>query len=301
MRLTKRVQDIAVSAALQTALLFSMPAWAGVSVIDDSGQTISLQRPAQRIVSLAPHTTELLFAAGAGKKVVGVSASSDYPKEVSRLPLTGDSTRLDLERITRLKPDLILAWRSGNNPRQLAQLRSLGFIIFESEPRNFDDIASTLDKLATLTDSAQGHDAATQFTQAMNRLQMRYQSREQVSVFYQIWRSPLMTLNSQHLVSQALRLCGARNIFAGLSQLAPTVSHEAVVSANPDAILLSDESSAGIDDWTTMRQLKAVRHQQVIRVNGRLLNRSGPRMPEAVATLCEQIDSVRHHTQRPLP
>lgn len=301
MRLTKRVQDIAVSAAWLTALLFSMPARAGVSVIDDSGRSVNLRAPAQRLVSLAPHTTELLFAAGAGKKVVGVSASSDYPKEVSRLPLTGDSTRLDLERITRLKPDLILAWRSGNNPRQLAQLRALGFVIFESEPRNFDDIASTLDKLATLTGSAQGHDAATRFKEAIDRLQTRYQARKQVSVFYQIWPSPLMTLNGQHLVSQALRLCGARNIFAGLSQLAPTVSHEAVVSANPDAILLSDESSAGIDDWTTMRQLKAVRHQQVIRVNGRLLNRSGPRMPEAVATLCEQIDSVRHHTQRPLP
>ena len=275
-------------------IFFCAIAHAEISVVDDSGRRVTLSSPASRIVSLAPHATELLFVAGAGKRVIGVSSGSDYPSEASQRPSTGNSSRVDIERITLLKPDLVIAWTSGNNPRQIAQLRQQGYAVFESEPRRFEDIATTLERLGTLTGSTDGRNAAAEFRRSLALLGERYQRRTPVTVFYQIWPSPLMTLNGQHLVSQALNLCGARNVFGGLPQLAPTVSREAVVSANPDAILISDESG-GFERWVNLTSLKAVRQQHLFKVNGKLLNRPTPRMLTAVSDLCEQIDTVRRH------
>jgi len=291
------------SVAKPVALLFVFCcaiAHAEISVIDDSGRRVTLPAPAKRIVSLAPHATELLFVAGAGKKVIGVSSGSDYPSEASQLPSTGNSSRLDIERVTLLKPDLVIAWSSGNNPRQIAQLRKQGYAVFESEPRRFEDIATTLERLTALTGSTQGSNAAADFRRSLALIGDRYQRRTPVTVFYQIWPSPLMTLNGQHLVSQALNLCGATNVFGSLPQLAPTVSREAVVSANPDAILISDESG-GFERWTNLNSLKAVRQQHLLKVNGKLLNRPTPRMLIAVSDLCEQIDTVRRHKQSTSP
>ena len=287
------------SVALLFIFFYSI-AHAEISVIDDSGRRVTLSASPKRIVSLAPHATELLFVAGAGNKVVGVSSGSDYPSEASQLPSTGNSSRLDIERITLLKPDLIVAWTSGNNPRQIAQLRQQGYAVFESEPRRFEDIATTLERLGTLTGSTQGSNAAAEFRQSLTLLSKRYQDRAPVSVFYQIWPSPLMTLNGQHLVSQALNLCGATNVFGGLPQLAPTVSREAVASANPDAILISDESG-GFERWKNLTSLKAVRQRHLFKANGKLLNRPTPRMLAAIADLCEQIDTVRKSQQPASP
>ena len=297
---TGLLRHIAVTAAL-IVLLAPAAARAEITVIDDSGQHVTLRSPAKRIVSLAPHATELLFASGAGKKVVGVSSASDYPAEALQLPSTGNSARIDMERIALLNPDLIIAWTSGNHPRQIAQLKKQGYVVFESEPKNFEAIAGTLEKLGKLTDSAQGADAAARFRDSIASLRRQYQGRDSVTVFYQIWPTPLMTLNSQHLVSQALSLCGATNIFGNLPQLAPTVSREAVLQANPDAILISDESGSGVSDWRKISSLKAVRQQQLFKVDGNLLNRAGPRMPDAIASLCKQIDSVRNHQSRQHP
>ena len=292
-----------LSVAKPVALLsvfFCAIASAKISVIDDSGQRVTLSAPARRIASLAPHATELLFLAGAGKKVIGVSSGSNYPIEASHISSIGNSVRLDIERITLLKPDLIVAWTSGNNPKQIAQLRQQGYAVFESEPRRLDDIATNLERIAILAGSTSGSNAAADFRRSLTLLGDRYRGRTPVTVFYQIWPSPLMTLNGQHLVSQALNLCGANNVFGGLHQLAPTVSREAVVSANPDAILISDDSGE-LERWTKLTSLKAVRQQHILKVNGKLLNRPTPQMLAAIADVCEQVDAVRRYQQPQSP
>ena len=159
-----RVRCFLVTLMLACAL--PMPsAQANLVVTDDSGHVLALPRVAERIVSLAPHTTELLFAAGAGSKIVGVSEFSDYPSEATKLPSVGSSMQLDIERIVALKPDLIIAWQSGNHARQVERLRKLGYPVFYSEPHRLDDIASTLEKLGTLAGSEQGPRAARAFRQ----------------------------------------------------------------------------------------------------------------------------------------
>ncbi len=278
---------------LAAALLLCAGARAEPAVTDDAGRRIALPSPATRIVSLAPHATELLFAAGAGAKVVGVSDYSDYPPEARQLPSVGGSRQLDLERIVALEPDLVVAWKSGNNPRQVARLRALGLTVFESEPRRFDDVATSLERLGTLAGSTQGREQAAEFRRRLAGLRERHAGRAPVTVFYQIWPSPLMTLNDAHIVSEAIRLCGGRNVFGHLPVLAPTVSREAVVKADPEAIFVSDERSDAFDRWRAFAHLKAVRSGHLFRIDGGLMNRAGPRLVEATDMLCERIDQAR--------
>lgn len=268
-----------------------------VSATDDGGHRITLPAPATRIISLAPHITELLYAAGAGPSVVGVSAWSDYPPAAEKLPVVADGSRLELERIIDLQPDLVIAWKSGSSARQVARLRKLGLIVYESEPKSFDDIARSLERFGALAGSTDGKQAAAAFRERLQDLRDHYRGRRKISVFYQIWPSPLMTLNGKHMVTDALRLCGATNIFAGLQQIAPTVSAEAVVTANPDAIILTDERSPAAERWRRLSQMKAVRHDNLFSVNGTLMNRAGPRILEGTAQLCERVESARKRLQ----
>jgi iron complex transport system substrate-binding protein len=279
------------------ALVFApvVSAFAAVSVIDDAKRTVTLPSPARRIVSLAPHATEMLFAAGAGSYIVGVTEFSDYPPEAKRLPSVGSGVSLDLERIIQLKPDLIVGWNNGNAATQLARLEPLGISVYKSEPYDFATIALSIERMAHLagTDAA-GHAAAEAFRARLKRLQDTYQQRRRITVFYQIWRQPLMTLNGSHLVSSALRLCGGENIFAGMPQLAPTVNVEAVLKANPEAIIASTgEQDDVFSPWRRFPSLKAVAGGNLISIDGELLNRSGPRVLDGTEKLCRQLDMVR--------
>ncbi len=280
-------------AGLLAALLPAAAAGATVSATDDSGRVVTLAAPAARIISLAPHATELLFAAGAGARVVGVSAYSNFPAEASRLPSVGDAMRADMERIIALKPDLIVGWKSGNNPAQLERLRALGLPVFDSEPRQFDDIASSLERLGALAGTVEGRAAAARFRADLRALRERYSARKPVRVFYQIWPSPLMTLNDAHIVSEAIRLCGGVNLFGKLAPLVPTVSREAVLKADPEAIFVSDEDAQAFGRWRGYGNLTAVRNDSLFRIDGGVMNRAGPRMLGATALLCEQIDAAR--------
>lgn len=283
------------------ALLATDTAQADITVQDDLGQSVTLTKPARRIISLAPHVTELLYAAGAGAQIVGASNHSDYPPQAAQIPSLGGYNALDIERIASLKPDLIVAWHSGNKPLQLARLRSLGIPVFESQPADFGMIASSLERLGQLagTDiTAQA--AATAFRARWQQLEAQYRGRAPLSVFYQIWSQPLMTLNGQHMVSAVLRLCGGRNIFAELPQLAPTVSVEAVLAADPQVILTAgDARDQPLERWKAFPRLRAVRDGQLYTVNADWLNRAGPRVLDAAQEVCGKLDQARRLAPAP--
>lgn len=268
---------------------------AGVSVVDDTGITVTLPQPARRIITLSPHAAELVHAAGAGSYLIGAAEFSNYPPAVTALPSVGGSAALDIERILSLKPDLVVAWASGNSAKQLALLKQLGLTIYYSEPRDFETIATSLERLSHLTGTEKvGRTEASAFRQRWQALAARYQDRRPVRVFYQIWRAPLMTLNDSHLVSEALRLCGGRNIFGHLSHLAPTVSMEAVVQADPQAIITTGEQE---DDpflnWRRITRLTAVKHNHLFLLDGDVIHRASPRILVGTEMLCQYLEKVR--------
>jgi len=226
--------------------------------------------------------------------VVGVVEYSDYPAPARQLPQVGGAATFDVERIAALKPDLVVAWHSGNAPTKLAQLRKLGIPVFESEPRNFDAIVSSVQRLAHLAGSDDvGMPAARALDARWRALAQRYSQRAPVAVFYQIWRTPLMTLNGAHVVSQALNLCGGTNIFADLPQLAPAIAVETVLQANPEVIIATAEESASLDDWRRWPKLTAVARNNLFVLPSDLMMRFGPRMVDGAALLCERLEEAR--------
>jgi iron complex transport system substrate-binding protein len=285
----------AFGAAFALCCLAALPARAAISVQDDDGKTVTLQQPAKRVISLAPHITELLFAAGGGSHVVGAVSYSDFPEEAKRIPLVGSNSQLDLERIIALKPDLVVVWRHGSSERQIEMVRQLGVPMFHSEPTKLEEIADSVAKLGQLMGTdAVARPAAAQLRDQLADLRKRYANRPPVRSFYQVWDRPLYTLSGRHIVSDALRLCGGENIFAALQVTAPVVTVEAVLKENPEAIFATAEKNyGGVNLWREYGTLTAVRNDNLFTIDGHLLNRAGPRMIAGAAQLCETLELAR--------
>ena len=287
------------------ALLFALiavPAAADIRVTDDAGRTVVLAAPAQRIVSLAPHVTELLYAAGAGAKVVGVVQYSDYPEAAKALPRVGGYTAVDMEAVVALKPDLVIAWKSGNRNQQYDRLEKLGIPVFVNEPRSLDDVARSLETFGRLAaTSTEAGVAAAAFRARRDALAARYAQRPPVEVFYQIWNKPLMTINGKHLISDVMALCGGHNVFAELPILAPTVTEEAVLAAAPQVIVASgmgDSRPEWLDSWRRWTTLPAVVRDNLFFIPPELLQRHTPRILDGATRLCEQLEQARAKAAR---
>lgn len=267
-----------------------------VSVRDDVGTQVSVPVPVRRVVSLAPNATELLFAAGAGERVVGVVEGSDWPPAARALPRIGDAHGLDLERIVALHPDLVVTW-PYTVPAHVAVLRARGIPVFTADPRSVDAIASDVERLGALAGTGlTARDAADSLRRRHAALRDRYQGRSEVSVFYEVWDAPLVTLGGSHLVTRAIETCGGRNVFASLPLPAPNVTVEAVLAAKPEAIvagLASGQRPARLDAWKRWTTLPAVTYGNLQVVNADLLHRPGPRFIDGLSELCEVLERAR--------
>ena len=271
-------------------------ACAAVSVVDDAGNEVTLARPAQRIVSLAPHATEMLFAAGAGAALVGVVAHSDWPVAARTLPRVGDAAALDLERIASLRPDLVVAW-PYTAPAQIAALRAQKVAVFVSDPATIAGIADDVDKLGMLA-GTRGIAAvsASALRSRIADLAAKHAQSERLRVFYEVWNEPLYTVGGRHLISQAIAVCGGENVFASLAIPAPSITVEAVVAAAPDVIVGGDDAGrrpAWLDDWKRWPSIPAVRDGNLYGAAGDLLHRPGPRFVDGVAALCADLARAR--------
>ncbi|MQY52548.1 cobalamin-binding protein [Rhodocyclus tenuis] len=284
------------TAPTSSASSASSPA-AAIVVRDDAGQMLHLAQPARRIVSLAPHITETLYAAGVGDRLVGTVDYSDFPAAARQLPHVGGYSRIDAEAVAALKPDLVIAWQSGNAPAQIERLRALGIPVFLSQPNHIDDVASALQRFGVLGgDAAAGEAAAARFRERLANLSARYRQRPRVRTFYQIWKQPLMTVGGQQIISDVIRLCGGENVFASLTAMAPTVTVEGVLAANPEAIVASGMDAARpewLDDWRRWPALTAVARDNLFYVPPELIQRHTPRLLEGAERLCQALETAR--------
>jgi len=273
---------------------------AEVRVTDDAGAEIVLSRPAQRVVSLAPHLTEQLFAIGAGDKIVATTEFADYPPAARALPRVGRAHSVDLERVAAAQPDLIVIWGSGFPPATQAALRRLGVPMYVDEPSTLDGIAQSMLRLGRLTGAPDAAAVTARYRDAIARLRQRYAGRREISVFYQVWPQPLMTLGGRHLLSDALHVCGARNVFEHLSPIAPQVSIEAVLAADPQMIVTAEPGGVdrgGLAMWKPFTQQRAVAGGHLVTIDADRINRHTPRLADELARLCERIDAVRQATR----
>ena len=296
MRLLFHILLLALAALGSTAAASRACAQA-LGVPDDFGRTVRLAAPAQRIVSLSPHLTELLFAAGAGPRLVAVIEHSDYPEAARSLPRIGAEGTLSLEAILAARPDLVVAWPSAASQPTIERLAALGIAVFRSEPRELEDIARTLEILGRLAGAQQlAERAARAFRQRAASLATHYAGLPRVRIAYLIWNRPLMTLAGGQIVSKAMQLCGGQNVFADLRTLAPVIDQEALMRADPEVILasgLGEELPAWLTELRAWTNLTAVRRGNLLAIPEDLLQRHTPRILDGTERLCRQLESVR--------
>lgn len=266
-------------------------AGAEIRVRDDTGVAVVLAVPARRIVSLAPHATELLFAAGAGERVVAVVRGSDHPQAARALPVIGDAHALDVERILLARPDLVVTW-PWTAPAQVEKLRARGVPIYTSDPQTIDGIATSLERVGALAGTPEVAAVAARAFRDKFAAAVAGSRASGVRVFYAIWHEPLYTIGGRHLVSQAIAACGGENVFAALVVPAPQVSAEAVIAARPQVILAGTDDAKRpewLDAWQRWPGIPAVRDDRLRVVDANLLHRPGPRFADGVAQLCAAL------------
>lgn len=267
-----------------------------IDVRDDLQRRLVLAQPAQRVISLSPHITELLFEAGAGERIVGTVGYSDYPEPAKKIPRIGSFNKFDYEAITVLKPDLIIAWHSGNPASQMQGIHGLGVPVFYSEPKALDDIAETIEDFGRLTGTMQiAGPQAEEFRNRLSALQQSYANRKPVRVFYQVWDQPLMTVNGEHIISAAITLCGGVNVFADMPVAAPPVDMESVLARNPQVIIagINQQRSDWLQQWQRWSEIDAVANGHVYGVNPDMMTRHTSRILTATGEVCEFIDKAR--------
>ena len=282
---------------LITVFSLSCQVHATVSAIDDTGQLVTLPKPATRIISMAPNLTEILFHIEAGSQIVGVVEYSDFPPKAQDIQKIGSSHQSDIETILALQPDLIVAWASGNPAEDLAKLEQLGIHIFRTEPRTLNDISTLMKRLGKLT----GHSAisdvlAATFLEGTAAIRKAYQQRRNLTVLYQIWSDPIYTLNGEHLISRLIEHCGGTNIFFELEILAPVVSTESVIERNPDVIIAGGYQGAApewLGTWNQWSGMQAVQSKSLYTVDADRISRMGPRVLQGMQELCQTIDQAR--------
>jgi len=274
--------------ALANAVVESYVNAVAISVEDDSGRTVTLAQPAERIIALAPHLVELSYAVGAGKQLVGAIDGSNYPPAARQIDRVGSYRGIPLELIVAKQPDLVLVWASGTPASLVEQLERLDIPVYRSEPRQFEQIAGDLRDIGRLTGHVDaGKQAATRFEQALDDTAQQLSPAPRV--FYQLGQSPLTTLAGGQIVTQVIRHCGGVPLFDEAPMLTPQIGWESLVEAQPEVIL-----AAGNDDrwqafWTSHDELPAVRDGALYTLDPDAISRPAPRMIQAVRQVCRAL------------
>jgi len=279
---------LAVSASVSSA----------ITVVDDSGESLSFSQPVKRIISLAPHITELLYAAGAEKQILGTVSYSDYPPAAKQLPVIGSYVKADYERVLAAQPEVVMYWKSGNPENMVNGIRKLNLKLFNSEPDNFEDVAASLIELGKLLGTEKiANLRAQQYLQRLSALRKKYSNKnnKKVRVFYQVWNQPLMTINQQHLINDVIDFCGGVNVFAALDNIAPTVDIESVMQKNPDVIVagMAKGREQWLHEWQKWQTIDAVKNKALYSIDASLIVRQTPRILDGTEKMCELLQQYR--------
>ncbi len=274
-------------------LLFKSAFSEPVTLVNADQSITQLTSIAEKIVTLSPHLTEMVFAAGAGDKIIAAVDWSDYPPVAKALPSIGDAFRVDMELLLKLNPDLVIAWQSGNSAATLDKIAALGIPVWKTELSQLHEVAELILSIgiAAGTETV-AKIAAAEFTGKIKQLQNEYSDSPTFRYFMQLYPQPLYTVNSQHLISQGLKLCQGENVFASLSMLAPTVSREAVIAAEPETIFYTQantDTDTAQDDpvkqWAPW--LGSSNKPELFALNPDLISRPGPRIINGIRQACE--------------
>lgn len=249
----------------------------------------------QRVVTLAPNLTELVYAVGAGDSLVGVSAWSDFPPEALELPIVGDAFSVDHEQLALLEPDLLLVWESGTPQHTVDELIKHGYTVERIRTRGLVDVAVAVRRIGELTDRGREADiVAARYLQTLEDLRESQRDSSPISVFYQVSARPLYTVNREHYVSELIETCGGKNVFADLDELAPGITVESVVDRNPEVMLAStDAGDDAFEEWQRWPAVSANLYGNLFLLPADEIARATPRLVQAGGAICLALQKAR--------
>lgn len=260
----------------------------------DDGNSI---KKAERIIALSPHSVEMLFAMGAGDKIIATTDYADYPAQAKKIERIGGYQGILIERVLELNPDLIIVWQSGNKSEQSAQLKKLGFNLYYSNPTTLDSIAQEIADLGDLVGhQEQAEQLAYQFNQHLAQVKKQYSKKSPVKIFYQLWPAPLQTAAGNSWIQHMLNICQGDNIFNDAANDYPKVSIENVVIRSPEVFIIPlavNQQKPDDINWQKWPELPAVKNNQLYYLDADLLHRASPRVLDGLDALCESIDKAR--------
>ena len=268
-----------------------------IEVTDFAGNKISLPSPAKRIIALSPHIVENIFSAGAGNHLVGRVEYSNYPEQAKSAPIIGSFDKVNYEKIIELKPDLIIAWQSGNSHVDISRLKELGFNVYVDKANTLRELAKSINDIAVLTGYAGSAKKTTDhYLARLDEIENQYKNKPSVSTFYQVWNQPLQTINGDHIISEAISICGGINIYNDQFAVAPIINIESILERNPNVIIasgLSDARPEWLDDWLKWGSLKAVQNNNLFYVPPDHIQRHTLRLLLGIERICEHLDIAR--------
>ena len=268
-----------------------------VSVVDDENNTVTLDRPAQRVITLAPSLTEMIYSIGAEDSLVATVQFSDFPAIAKTKPRIGNYERFLMERLLSFQPDLVIAWLSVNNGQQLKQLEKLGIPVYRSGPQELSDISRTIKNLGILVGQQDSsNQVANKFDNRLERLRDNNKHKRVLNAFYQVWHKPIYTVNGKDTISKIMRLCRLKNVFENALVLAPKVTVESVVKHNPEIIIAGDNSSGPpewVKMWSSWPTIRAVENNNLFHIDPDLIHRQSVRILDAAEIMCKQADTAR--------
>jgi iron complex transport system substrate-binding protein len=262
-------------------------------VTDDTGNKLTLPAIPTRIISLAPGATEMLFAAGAGRHVIATVEYSDEPPAAKQVPRIGDVVAIDMEKLVALRPEVAVVWPGGGNPAQIEEISRMHIPMYRQQVNTLADIPGSLRRLGALAGTRDAAEQAARNVEArLATLARTYGNSRHPNVLMEVWNHPFYTVGGTHLMSDALKICGARNAFGDLKELGPVIDVEAVVARNPDIIVAAAPPGAGTEwltDWKRFTTLRAVRNGNLIAFEDQRLTRLGPSVVDATEALCKAL------------
>lgn len=286
------------------AVFATRPAAAAIELPQADGTQLVLATPAETIVTLAPNLAELVYAAGAGSKLVGTVEYSNYPPPVKQVPRIGDAFRVDLERIVQLEPDIVIAWQSGNPQTALQKLEQLGLVVWRVEITRPQQIADSVQRIAEAAGTEErGLPAAARLRWRLAELKRANAGKTPVSYFYQVSPRPLYTVNGSHIISRSLEVCAARNVFSDLAPLAPQINREALIAANPQVMIAPQVKGEppALQAWQDWPNLRAVKNGALVYLPADEISQATPRLLDSLELACKLLDPMRKPIQQMEP
>ena len=267
-------------------------------IVNNNGRNLSLDESAITIITLSPHATELVYSAGAGEKIIATVEYSDYPEQAKRIPRIGNAYSINIEKIVSLNPDIIIAWTEGNNLKEISKLQELGLKIYFSDIKNFNNISEDIKNIGLMAGSEKiSKKSAELFDKKINLLRSTYSHKKKVSVFYQLWHDPLMTINKTHFIHRSITLCGGINVFANSPVQVPLVNVESVLNAKPDVLIAAYKDSPGKTitafNWTNNLPIALSLNSDFFTIDPDLLHRPTVRLAKGTESLCDLLDKHR--------